>query len=139
MPTEKRKLRILVADDDDDMRSLVCETFRQDGYEVDEVEDGLELSDYLESCAPWGPLPRPDVVLSDILMPGKTGLEVMAKLKANDTRLILMTAFGDARTRLEGLKLGASAVLDKPVDLQTLQSTVRQVLASAQAAIRDGQ
>jgi CheY-like chemotaxis protein len=130
-PQEPKKWRILVAEDDDDTRQLLCETFREDGYEVDDVEDGLELADYLEACAPWGPLPRPDVVLSDIRMPGKTALEVMAKLKANETRLILMTAFGDAKTRLQGLMLGASAVLDKPVDFKTLRGTLQQVLGSA--------
>src|SRR5579862_6083667 len=127
-PRPAAKLRILVAEDDDDARQLLCQTFREDGYEVDDVEDGLELSDYLEACAPWGPLPRPDVVLSDIRMPGKTALEVMAKLKANETRLILMTAFGDAKTRLQGLMLGALAVLDKPVDLRTLRGTIVEIL-----------
>ena len=120
-----RLQRVLVAEDDDDVRFLLCDAFRQDGYAVDDVEDGHELSDYLERCSPWGPLPRPDVVVSDIHMPGKTGLEVLAKLKANDCRIVLITAFANAKERLEGLTLGATAILYKPLDLDLLLSTVR--------------
>jgi len=110
------------------MRLLLCEAFRRDGYAVDSVEDGLELADYLETCVPWGPLPRPDVVISDIRMPGLTALEVLAKLKVNQTRIVLITAFGDARTHMEGLMLGAAAVLDKPFELDALRQAVRSVL-----------
>jgi DNA-binding response OmpR family regulator len=120
--------RVLIAEDDDDMRLLLCEAFRKDGYAVDEVEDGHELHDYLEACFPWGKLPRPDVVVSDIRMPGRTALEVLAKLTANHSRVVLITAFGDAKTHLEGRMLGATAVLDKPVDLDVLRATVRRLV-----------
>lgn len=110
------------------MRELLHETFRKDGYVVDEVEDGLELKDYLAACKPWGTLPCPDVVVSDVRMPGLTALDVLAQLKMNVSRIVLITAFGDPKTHIAAKLLGAAAVLDKPVDLAVLLETVRRVL-----------
>lgn len=134
-PAERVLPRLLVAEDDPDMRLLLCQVFRRDGFEVEQVEDGLQLSRYLERCTPCGELPRPDIVVSDVRMPGQTALEVLGALRGgNFVKFVLITAFGDARTHQEGLALGAAAVLDKPVDMDLLRATVRQIAGLNQAA-----
>lgn len=125
---EKRRARLLLAEDDDEMRSLLERVFTNEGYEVAVVEDGFELENYLRACSPRGSLPSPDIIVSDIRMPGLTALEVITRLKCNNGRLILITAFGDAKTHAEGLRLGATLVLDKPVDIDLLRSAVRDAL-----------
>lgn len=125
---EKRRARLLLAEDDDEMRLLLEQVFTNEGYEVAAVEDGFELEDYLKACSPRGSLPPPDVIVSDIRMPGLTALEVITRLKCHHGRLILITAFGDAKAHAEGLRLGATLVLDKPVDIDVLRSAVRDAL-----------
>jgi DNA-binding response OmpR family regulator len=118
---------LVVAEDDPDMRLLLCQVFRRDGFHVVPVDDGRELIRYVEDCREPGSPLKPRVVVSDNKMPGLTGLEVLTRLAPGDAPLIVITAFGDASTHSEALRLGAAAVLDKPVDIDVLRATVRRI------------
>lgn len=120
---------VLVAEDDPDSRQLVVEALREEGYQVIEVQDGRQLSRCLSDMK--GKLcPRPDLVISDIRMPGHTGLDVLAALRESDWAMpvILITAFGDQETHEEAHRLGAATVLNKPFDLEDMVDAVRSIV-----------
>jgi DNA-binding response OmpR family regulator len=124
--------RILVAEDSGEMRRLIVATLQAQGYEVTEARDGMELLDCIEAAAKHGTPDRYAAVVSDVRMPWLSGLDVMAVLKAASwhTPVILITAFGDEETHLEGRDLGAAAVLDKPFEMEALTTVLRDVLAT---------
>ncbi len=122
------KSRVLVADDDVDMRRLLGMTLRRAGYDVVEAHDGVDLLDQIEST-----IERRDffsVIVADINMPGLTGLDVLAALRCTTwaTPVILITAYGDPATRAEAKDLGA-VLLEKPLDLDALRVAVKRVVA----------
>lgn len=118
-------LRVLVADDDAEMRALLTTSLRLDGYEVLEAKSGVELLDHV---APWlagmGAPRAIDVVVSDILMPGFTGMEILEGLYevGCGPSVVLITGFGDEDTHARARSLGALAVLDKPFDVDDLRT-----------------
>jgi two-component system response regulator (stage 0 sporulation protein F) len=121
--------RVLVAEDDDEIRTVICATLRDDGYDVTEAVDGSELVDWIAATVEGQAQPF-DVIVSDIQMPGFTALDVMAGLRRAVSRIpiILTTAYGDASTRLTARRLGARRVLDKPFDLSALRAAVAEAL-----------
>jgi len=124
----KHQGRVLLAEDDPEMRQLMAWALRKDGYQVEEVGDGDEL---LRSLGTVGTEEgaRPDVIVSDIRMPGCTGLEVLERLRREHQTLpvVLVTAFGDRETHSHAERLGAQ-LLDKPFSLDDLRKTVFDVL-----------
>ncbi len=125
--------RVLLAEDDGEMRLLLSAVLRKDGYEVVEAQDGMEVRSLLSA----GPMSRYDVVISDIRMPCVDGLDVLFGLRQSDrkTPVILMTAFGDPDTLDEASRLGATAVLNKPFDVNDLRRIVSSVVASCRLLI----
>jgi CheY-like chemotaxis protein len=129
-----RTARILLAEDDTEMRKLLAWGLERDGYEVVEAENGLELLEYLEpslfTARTSGKISEFDLVISDIRMPGLSGLEVLAGVRKRDkaTPMILITAFGDPMTHKEAKELGASAVIDKPFDIDALREIIRSII-----------
>lgn len=122
-------VRVLVADDDPDTREALADALRQDGYEVIEAQNGWEL---LQHLAIPGERPTPvDLVISDVRMPGKNGLDILAGLRwANgETPFILITGFGDSQMHAEARRLGATALLSKPFELDQLRTVVLNALA----------
>ncbi len=123
--------RVLVAEDDDDMRSLLVEALAKDGYRVEEVADGGRLLVTLaqEIARGGGGTARVDLVVSDIRMPICTGLQILEQMRAAAWRVpvILMTAFGDAKTRERANVLGA-ILFDKPFDVDDLRTAVASLL-----------
>jgi CheY-like chemotaxis protein len=124
--------RILVAEDDQELRELIALALRNDGYDVVEARDGVELLGYLEAAAVAagrgnGHTPVAAVV-SDVRMPSLTGLDVLAVLRCAywPVPVILITAFGDEDTHAEARELGVNAVFDKPFDLEDLCAAVRE-------------
>jgi CheY-like chemotaxis protein len=116
-------VRVLVAEDQREMRVLMCEVLRREGYEVVEAASGTELIDRLvQGLLADGDARGPDLIVTDVRMPGCSGLEVLARLRRNDwsTPVILITAFGDLATHAEAQRLGAACVLDKPFELDEL-------------------
>lgn len=126
--------RVLLAEDDDEMRAMLASVLRDKGCEVLEAGDGSELTKALDQVA-LGILlgddhaPHLDLIISDINMPGTTGMEVLARMRRAQwkTPVILMTAFGDDRTHEEAQKLGVEAVLDKPFSLSDLLAAIDAV------------
>jgi DNA-binding response OmpR family regulator len=124
-PAEARTPRILVADDDDEMRALLAQALRANGYEVGEYSDGLHLVARVAS-AHAGPF---DAIVSDIRMPGASGLTILEGLATcqGAPPVILITAFGDRETHEHARQLGAAALLDKPFDVEELLAELRRV------------
>jgi CheY-like chemotaxis protein len=126
------KRLVLVADDDPDMRRLVATLLRMAGHRVIEASDATQVLDRIESTV-WRAQRDPiDVIVSDINMPGLSGLDLLAALRCaeSNTPVVLITAFGDEETRVEASELGAAALLDKPFEPQALRAAV----AGARAA-----
>jgi DNA-binding response OmpR family regulator len=122
--------RVLLAEDDEELRRLLASVLVREGYEVVEAADGTELLARIEEAMRTTHERGTLLVLADIQMPGLSGLDVAAILRCASSTLpvVLMTAFGDDETRMEARELGVAALLDKPVDLDALRSTVRETL-----------
>ena len=124
-------LRLLLAEDDDGLRPLLAERFRAEGFEVVEAEDGAAVVEYLaESIVQNNRHPGFDLIVSDIRLPGLNALDVLrgARGALEATPVILITAFGDQRTHDRALLLGASAVFDKPLDVDDLVEAAYRLL-----------
>jgi DNA-binding response OmpR family regulator len=115
--------RVLLAEDDEEMRTMLAAALRHEGYEVEEAHDGNELLARVRSSvlSTDGGAPV-DLVVSDIRMPGCSGLEVLRSLRDEDWAVpfILITAFGDEETHRTAEEYGATLVLDKPFEMGDL-------------------
>ena len=119
---------VLLAEDDDILRELLQLRLEKEGLRVVEVEDGLELRDYLELCRPGGDLSQPDIVISDVNMPGQTGPEAIEQSPFCTAPVVLISACSGPELREWGARLGVKAIFEKPVDLDLLMVAVRRVL-----------
>jgi DNA-binding NtrC family response regulator len=107
---DKRVGRILVADDEEGIRTFLAEALERSGHEVVQVADGAAAV----RTAREEPF---DVVLTDLRMPGTDGMTVVRSVRTEqpDVEVIVLTAFGDVATAVEAMKLGAYDYLQKPV------------------------
>jgi DNA-binding NtrC family response regulator len=115
--------RILIVDDDPTVRRALHDALRTAGFAVEAAESAAAaLAAIGREC--------PDVVVSDVRMPGMDGLELLQLLRERcaDIDVILMTAFDDMPTVVEAMKRGATEFLVKPLDLEDLQKTLHRVL-----------
>jgi DNA-binding NtrC family response regulator len=115
--------RLLVVDDDSAMRALLASLFEQKGYPVEEAasaDQALERAREAEF----------DAVLSDIKMPGKTGIEMVGELRRirPDTPVVLMTAFGSIDSAVEAMRAGAFDYITKPFEPDAVLLTVERAL-----------
>jgi len=128
--------RILLAEDDLEMRRLLSDALRRRGYHVVEARNGVELldllTDWLIAASPCTPF---DLVISDHRMPGFTGLGVLEGMKDFGAAppFIMITAFGGTEFAVEARRAGARAVLDKPFDADVLLRTVAELIGTANA------
>ena len=116
----------MVIDDDSALRMVWRDVLEEEGYRVFEAGDGEEGLSVLDQC-------RADVVITDLLMPGRGGMETVAEIRMNypDVKIVAASggavvgalSFGEAAA-----KLGAHGSLQKPVTIQELIDTVRDVL-----------
>jgi len=121
------RARVLVAEDDPAMRELIVAVLRVDGYEVLEASDGRRLLAYIQSSVVDGKqTPPPDLIISDIRMPGYTGLEILKALREAELEVpvVLISAFADDDVHRQAFELGA-VMMDKPLELSTLRNTVK--------------
>ncbi|MBW3632616.1 MAG: sigma-54 dependent transcriptional regulator [Chloroflexi bacterium] len=117
--------RILIADDSDAIRDVLREALVDEGYDVSEAASGDEVLAEFNGNED----PKPDLVLMDIRMPGKDGLEVLRTLRLSrdaELPIIVMTAFGSASTAIEAMKLGAFDYIAKPFELEEVTVTVER-------------
>ncbi len=121
--------RLLLAEDDFELRELLACVLRADGHEVVEARDGNELWQLLSGQSS-GEVGAFALVVSDVRMPGLTAFDVLSRLQRTvaETPVILITAFGDQTTHLRALRLGASRVFDKPFDCDELREAVHETL-----------
>jgi len=127
----RNSFSILLAEDDKEMRSLLALMLKKEGYQVCECTDGLSLLDMLASFfLPSEEHEHFDLIISDIRMPGVTGMEILMGSNELDNfpPMILITAFGDKETHLQAERLGAVALFDKPFDIDEMLKTVRTIL-----------
>jgi two-component system response regulator BaeR len=116
--------RILIVEDEEKLASLMRDYLAQEGFEVSVLHRGDEVE-------PWLRGHRVDLVLLDLMLPGRSGLEVCKALRAADTEvaIIMVTARVDEIDRLLGLELGADDYICKPF-------SPREVVARAKAVLR---
>jgi two-component system NtrC family response regulator len=115
--------RILIIDDEESIRTVLGYVLDEAGYEVDKAASAEEGLARIHDA-------RPDLVLSDIKMPGKDGLTLLGEIKSIDTGIpvIILTAFGTVETAVEAMKRGAADYLTKPVSRDELRLTVGKAL-----------
>jgi two-component system, response regulator, stage 0 sporulation protein F len=125
-----RPARVLIADDDAEMRAMIAATLRRDGYDIVEAPSGAALLEEVSMLLFGGEAVPVDVIISDERMPGMLGSEVLAGLRDSHwpTPFILITGFGDRQTHQRALSLGARAVFDKPFDLDELKHKIEEIL-----------
>jgi two-component system, response regulator, stage 0 sporulation protein F len=125
-----RLLTVVLAEDDDDLRSILSTLLRKDGYRVVEVADGGSLlAGMTRACFDGLPVGENVLLVTDARMPNRDGLSVVRALKkqGQDPRFMLMTAFGGPDVHAAARELGALAVFDKPFDFDDLRRAVGQV------------
>jgi two-component system response regulator HydG len=117
------KGRILVVDDEVNARNALTELLTEEGYQVDSAADGFKALGKVADLAP-------DLVLTDLKMPGMDGLQLLAKLHEADRDLpvIVMTAFGEVETAVRAMRDGARDYLAKPVNVGELSVVVAREL-----------
>ncbi len=121
--------RVVLAEDDTEFRTFLAEALRAHGYDVVEIADGSELLEFVaDRLRANGSIDGVDVVVSDIRMPGFSGMDILVGLRRvlGKTPIILITAFGDEATHQLAHAFGAVAVLNKPFDVEHLTNTVLQ-------------
>lgn len=125
--------RVLLADDDYEMRRLLAWSLNRQGYQVTECTDGNELMKKMGSIPSEGVQPF-DLIISDIRMPGFTGLQALESTEDIGALppMILITAFPDDETKKMARQLGAVAVMEKPFEVDALLGNVRQILIPVQ-------
>jgi DNA-binding NtrC family response regulator len=123
MSSASQTARILVADDEEGVRSFLAETLERAGHEVAQAPDGA-VALRLAREEPF------DVVLTDLRMPGTDGMTVVRTVRTEqpDVEVIVLTAFGDVATAVEAMKLGAFDYLEKPV---SSPAAIRELVAGA--------
>jgi two-component system alkaline phosphatase synthesis response regulator PhoP len=113
--------KILIADDEPDILEIIQYNLQNEGYEVVAVKNGNEAIDQAKKF-------QPDLIILDIMMPGKNGIEVCNLLRMqpayNETLIIFLTALSDEGTEVKGLETGADDYLTKPISPKILLSKV---------------
>lgn len=121
-----RIVKILIIEDDDEMRSLLKDFVEEEGYEADCVEKGTYAFRKLitESF---------DLIITDIRMPGFSGLEILPELKKLQptTPIVVITAFGSEEVYFKALSRGANAYLEKPIHLNKLKELIHKMVSSS--------
>jgi len=113
--------RILVVDDEANARTALAELLREEGFQVESAADGFKALGKLEEFAP-------DIVLTDLKMPGMDGIELLRKLRERDEGavVVVMTAFGAVETAVAAMKEGAADYLTKPINFDELALVLRR-------------
>jgi DNA-binding response OmpR family regulator len=121
---EKRRL-VLVVDDEPMLRNLLSRLLRMEGYDVIEAADGQAALELAEQR-------RPDLVLLDVMLPARDGLDVLGDLrKTSEVPVILVSALGEEADRVLGLKMGADDYVVKPFSAAELSARIESVLRRA--------
>src|SRR5579863_2330261 len=123
---QRQRGRILIVDDESNARAALSEILREDGYATETAADGFKALGKLDEFAP-------DIILTDLKMPGLDGIAFMEKARAAapGTVFVVMTAFGTISSAVEAMKKGAENYLLKPLDPETLGAVVERAMEKA--------
>ncbi|HTS63485.1 MAG TPA: sigma-54 dependent transcriptional regulator [Candidatus Acidoferrales bacterium] len=123
-PANQTKGRILVVDDESDIREGLELLLTSEGYSVDLAQNGTEGIQKLSSAAY-------DLALLDLMMPDKTGMEVLEEVRKHDrdTPIFMITAYGSVEAAVSALKLGANDYFSKPWDNEKLMIEIGRMIA----------
>ena len=120
--------RVLIADDEPNIVVSLEYLMKREGYAVTVARDGVQALAAIRA-------ERPDLVLLDVMMPGKSGFEVCSEVRADESlagmKIVLLTAKGRDTDVEKGLALGADAYVTKPFSTRELAERVRQLLGAA--------
>jgi DNA-binding response OmpR family regulator len=117
--------RVLVVDDEPIVRDVLGRYLARDGFEVDQAGDGEAALDSFRAAPP-------DLVLLDLMLPGKDGVEVFTRIREqSDTPVIMLTAKAQEADRVVGLEIGADDYITKPFSPREVLARVRSVLRRA--------
>jgi two-component system alkaline phosphatase synthesis response regulator PhoP len=118
---ESKGKRILIADDEPDILEIISYNLGKENYEVYTAKDGNEALERAKQL-------NPDLIILDVMMPGKTGVEVCKILRAQpvfeETLIIFLTALSDEASQIKGLETGADDYVSKPISPKVLVSRV---------------
>ena len=122
------KKRILVIDDDHEVRSILCENLRDCGYVVREAHNGAVGLMMIETE------PMPDLIITDIIMPEKEGIETIREIRKMHAHVKVIAISGGGRTEsgdfLEmARKVGADTSIPKPISMPVLEATIKKLVA----------
>ncbi len=122
--------RVLVVEDEDDIRALVRYNLEQEGFAVDDTRDGAEGYESIRRRAP-------DALVLDLMLPGMPGLELCQKLRADAATqmlpIVMLTAKSSEVDRILGLEMGADDYVVKPFSPRELVARIRAVLRRSHA------
>jgi DNA-binding NtrC family response regulator len=123
---QRHRGRILIVDDESNARAALSEILREDGYATETAADGFKALGKLDEFSP-------DVILTDLKMPGLDGIAFMEKARsaAPGTVFVVMTAFGTISSAVEAMKKGAENYLLKPLDPEALGAVVDRAMEKA--------
>lgn len=112
--------RILIIEDEDRIASFIKSGLESHGYQVDVVKDGIE-------ALQWAKYSNPDLILLDIGLPGKSGIEILNELRGtgDNVPVIILTARDSVSDRVSGLELGANDYMSKPFAFEELLVRIR--------------
>lgn len=117
-----KKAKILVVDDDLELRNLLHQYLDKQGFSVDSVEDGKAMDAYLGKTSV-------DLIILDLMLPGEDGLSIAKRLNINEQiPIIMLSACGEDVDRIIGLEIGADDYLAKPFNPRELLARIRSVL-----------
>lgn len=118
---------ILVIDDDDRLRDLLRRFLEESGFRVTDARDAEEARQFMAGT-------RFDLLVIDVMMPGETGIEFLAKLRANDdVPALFLTAMGETENRIDGLEAGADDYIAKPFEPRELILRIQRILTRGQS------
>jgi two-component system response regulator HydG len=117
------KGRILVVDDEVNARTALCELLKDEGYGTESAADGFKALGKIAAFAP-------DLVLTDLKMPGMDGIQLLGKIREQDpdVPVVVMTAFGEVETAVGAMRAGARDYLSKPVNVGELSVVLAREL-----------
>ncbi len=117
--------RILIVDDEPDILEFLAYNLRTKGYLTETARDGVEA---LRRARDW----KPNLILLDVMMPRKDGLETLRDLRAlpdfENTAILFLTALSDEKSEIEGLRLGADDYIAKPIKPELLETRIAAAL-----------
>jgi len=122
--------RVLIIEDDEETRSLLKDFFAEEGFETDSISTGYDAFEILTKKIF-------DLVITDIRMPGLTGLDILPRIKKiqPEVAIIVITAFGTEEVPRKAFERGANACLEKPIHFQELRGLIHDVVIAKEKMV----